>query len=60
MDVRKLLIVLKSVLTICLRGYVDCVHMRRKDIASLGREVEKGYQLACLASNLAAKHVGKE
>ena len=51
---------LKSVLTICLRGYVDCVHMRRKDIASLGREVEKGYQLACLASNLAAKHVGKE
>ena len=55
-----LLIMLKSLLTTWLRGYVECVHMRTKNTASLGREVEKGFPVAFSASNLAVRHVGTE
>ena len=55
-----LLIMLKSLLTTWLRGYVECVHKRKKNTASLGREVEKGFPVAFSASNLAVRHVGTE
>ena len=55
-----LLIMRKSLLTTWLRGYVECVNMRTKTTASLGREVERGVPVAFSASNLAARHVGTE